>query len=62
MFILCTCLFAGVMAFIILRNGVVAKDDEIVKSLKELVTKKIAKFAIPTAFVVCFYTVQKLTQ
>ena len=41
------------IAFLILRDGVDAEDKEIVKSLKDLVRKKIAAFAIPTAFVVC---------
>lgn len=40
------------IAFLILRDGVLADDQEIVTSLKELVKKKIAAFAIPTAFVV----------
>ena len=42
----------GVIAFLILKNGVDAKQEEIVQSLKDLVRKKIAAFAIPTAFVV----------
>ena len=46
----CSC--AGVIAFLILKDGVVAEDEEIVKSLKDLVRKKIAAFAVPTAFVV----------
>ena len=45
--------YAGVIAFLILKDGVVVEDEEIVKSLKELVRKKIAAFAVPTAFVVC---------
>ena len=44
---------AGVIAFLILKDGVVVEDEEIVKSLKDLVRKKIAAFAVPTAFVVC---------
>lgn len=43
---------SGVIAFLILKDGVVAEDEEIIKSLKDLVRKKIAAFAIPTAFVV----------
>ena len=43
----------GVMAFLILRDGVEVEGEDIVKSLKELVRKKIAAFAIPTAFLVC---------
>lgn len=54
---MCKLLFqpVGVIAFLILRDGVEAEDKEIVKSLKELVRKKIAAFAIPTAFVVRLY-------
>jgi acyl-coenzyme A synthetase/AMP-(fatty) acid ligase len=44
----------GVIAFLILKDGVVVEQEEIVQSLKDLVRKKIAAFAIPTAFVVCF--------
>lgn len=40
------------MAFIILKTGVEIGNKEIVDSLKELVKKKIARFAIPTAFLV----------
>ena len=43
---------AGVIAFIILRDGVDTKEEDIIASLKDLVRKKIAAFAIPTAFVV----------
>ena len=41
------------MAFVILKTGIEAEDKDIVDSLKELVRKKIAAFAIPTAFLVC---------
>ncbi len=43
---------AGIMAFVILKSDVEIKDEDIVGSLKELVKKKIAAFAIPTAFLV----------
>ncbi len=43
---------AGIMAFVILKSDVKIKDEDIVGSLKELVKKKIAAFAIPTAFLV----------
>ena len=46
---------AGVIAFLILKDGVTVEQEEIVQSLKDLVRKKIAAFAIPTAFVVGFY-------
>ncbi|XP_064403228.1 acetyl-coenzyme A synthetase 2-like, mitochondrial [Halichondria panicea] len=42
----------GIMAFVILKSDVEIKDKDIVGSLKELVKKKIAAFAIPTAFLV----------
>ena len=41
------------MAFVILKAGIEAEDKDVVDSLKELVRKKIAAFAIPTAFLVC---------
>ena len=40
------------IAFLILKDGVVVEQEDIVQSLKDLVRKKIAAFAIPTAFVV----------
>jgi len=40
------------MAFIILKSGISIENEEIISSLKELVRKKIAAFAIPTAFLV----------
>ena len=51
------CVFcAGVMAFVILKAGVKVGDKVIIEALKELVKKKIAAFAVPTAFLVCLYT------
>ena len=44
------------MAFVILKAGVKVDDKEIIVALKELVKKKIAAFAVPTAFLVCLYT------
>ena len=46
----------GVIAFIILRDGVEGKDKDVIASLKDIVRKKIAAFAIPTAFLVSFYS------
>ncbi len=43
----------------ILKNGVAVSDKEVVDGLKELVKKKIAAFAVPTAFLVC--VVEKLS-
>ena len=45
-------LHAGVYAFVILKSWVNDSHTEIVEGLKELVKKKIAAFAIPTAFLV----------
>ena len=49
------CLMIGVMAFVILKTGVQVDDKQMVDALKELVKKKIAAFAVPTAFLVCLY-------
>ncbi len=43
----------GIFAYVILKNGVAVSDKEVVDGLKELVKKKIAAFAVPTAFLVC---------
>lgn len=42
----------GVMAFVILKAGVEIEDRDIIDTLKDLVKKKIAAFAVPTAFLV----------
>ena len=43
----------GVYAFVILKDGLEdTAEESIVKTLKELVKKKIATFAIPNAFLV----------
>lgn len=39
-------------AFVILKNGVNEKEEEVIEGLKELVKKKIAAFAVPNAFLV----------
>ncbi len=41
-------------AYVILKNGVSDKEQDIIVGLKELVKKKIAAFAVPTAFLVTF--------
>ena len=43
---------AGVYAFVILKNGVADKEEEVVEGLKDLVKRKIAAFAVPNAFLV----------
>ena len=45
-------MYTGVYAFVILKDGAKGTDEEIVKALKEMVKKKIAAFAVPTAFLV----------
>ena len=45
-------LYVGVYAFVILKNGVNEKEEEVIEGLKELVKKKIAAFAVPNAFLV----------
>lgn len=45
----------GVFAYVILKNGVSVTEKEIIEGLKELVKKKIAAFAVPTAFLVNWY-------
>ncbi len=42
----------GIFAYVILKNGVAVSDKEVVDGLKELVKKRIAAFAVPTAFLV----------
>ena len=46
-------LFIGVIAFVMLKEGVAVEEEVIFSALKDLVKSKIAAFAIPNAFLVC---------
>ena len=44
---------SGIYAFVILKDGVSDSDEEMAKSLKQLVKKKIGSFAVPQLVMVC---------
>lgn len=53
---LCVLTGAGIYAFVILKDDVVASVETIAEDLKALVKKKIAAFAMPNQFLVSIYT------
>ena len=44
---------SGIYAFVILKDDVSDSDEEMAKSLKQLVKKKIGSFAVPQLVMVC---------
>ena len=50
-------LFTGIYAFVILKDGVVDNEDDVIANLQQLIRKHIGGFAVPQHFLVstCTY-------
>ena len=49
------CLFTGIYAFVIEKDGVEDSEDEVIQHLRQLIRKQIGGFAIPEHFLVSIH-------